>query len=74
MNSATARPLFIRAVVPHFFREGANPVYGSGRDGARLERTVALLRCLHALLELQQPVDLQFDLRRVNGRRSLPWS
>ena len=68
MNSAIARPLFIRAVVPHFFSEGANPVYGSGRDGARLERTVALLRCLHGLLELrQQPVDLQFDLRRVNG-------
>ncbi len=68
MNSAIARPLFIRAVVPHFFREGANSVYGSGRHGARLERTVALLRCLHGLLELrQQPEDLQFDLRRVNG-------
>ena len=63
-----ARPLRIRAVIPHFFREGANPVYGSGRDGARLERTLAFLRCLHGLLELrQQPVDLQLDLRQVTG-------
>lgn len=63
------RPLRIRAVIPHFFREGANPVYGSGREGVRLERSVALLRCLHGLLALRRmPQDLQLDLIAAQGQ------
>lgn len=63
MAEIPQRPMLIRAVIPHFFHEGANPVYGSGREGVRLERCVALLRCLHGLLALRQhPHDLELNL------------
>jgi hypothetical protein len=68
MAHTPPRPLHIRAVIPHFFREGANPIYGSGREGVRLERSVALLRCLHGLLGLRRlPQDLQLNLIEAAG-------
>jgi hypothetical protein len=68
MADTPPRPLLIRAVIPHYFREGANPVYGSGREGVRLERSVALLRCLHGLLGLRHlPQDLQLNLIEAAG-------
>ena len=62
------RPLTIRAVIPHYFKEGANPIYGSGREGVRLARSVALLRCLHGLWGLRNhPQDLQLNLIKAEG-------
>lgn len=62
------RPLTIRAVIPHYFKEGANPTYGSGREGVRLVRSVALLRCLNGLWGLRNhPQDLQMNLIKAQG-------
>jgi hypothetical protein len=50
-----ARPLRLRVVVPHFFREGASGGgYGSGRRGNRLARSMALARCLGGVLALNR--------------------
>lgn len=44
----------VRVCIPHFFREaeGSGTGYGSGRQGARFERCLALYRCLSALVAL----------------------
>ena len=58
----------LRAVLPHFFREGQSNVYGSGRVGERLERSVALLRCLNGLWGLRHhPQDLELNLVDVKA-------
>ena len=37
-------------VIPHFFKETRGGTgYGSGQEGARLKRSIALARCLHSL-------------------------
>lgn len=60
----------VRAVLPHFFREGQSNVYGSGRAGERLERSLALLRCLNGLWGLRHhPQDLELNL--VDAKASL---
>lgn len=38
----------VLVTIPHFFKEGSNPLYGSGRDKA-VNRVQALRRCLCAL-------------------------
>lgn len=58
----------IRAVIPHYFKAGANPTYGSGREGVCLARNVALLRCLHGLWGLRNhSQDLQLNLIKAEG-------
>lgn len=54
------RPCRVRVVVPHFYREGKQPIgHGSSRTGTRLARQLALGRCLCALLALgRQAQDL----------------
>lgn len=50
-------PLRLRVVIPHFFREGASATsggYGSGRKGNRLQRCLALARCLGSVLSLNR--------------------
>ena len=60
--------LKLRAVLPHFFCEGQSDVYGSGRAGERLERSVALLRCLNGLWGLRHhPQDLELNLLDAKG-------
>lgn len=50
--SGTHPCLRVRAAVPHFFQEGAHALgHGSGASGARLARSLALARCLGALLD-----------------------
>lgn len=44
----------VRVAIPHFFCEGVSDVYGSGRLGNRLPRSVALARCLGGLLALDR--------------------
>ena len=49
--------LRLRVVIPHFFREGASESsggYGSGRQGNRLPRSLALARCLGSVLALNR--------------------
>lgn len=63
-----ARPLRVRVAIPHFFQErpGESP-YGSSHHGARAARSLALGRCLSALLDLQRGAR---DLRlHISGRR-----
>ena len=49
----------VQVYIPHYFREHADPGenpngYGSLRSGARLARSIALSRCITALLDLQR--------------------
>ncbi|QVV67088.1 hypothetical protein [Synechococcus sp. LA31] len=49
----------VQVCIPHYFREhtdpGDNPNgYGSLRSGAKLQRSIALARCITALLDLQR--------------------
>lgn len=49
----------VQVCIPHYFREHADPGenpngYGSLRSGARLARSIALARCIAALLDLQR--------------------
>lgn len=49
-----AQTLTIRAVVPHFHREGlSRGGYGSERAGQRLARSCALMGCLNGLINLR---------------------
>ncbi|MCP9928213.1 hypothetical protein [Cyanobium sp. CH-040] len=61
--------LRVRAAIPHFFQEGEQASgYGSGAPGARLARSLALARCLGALLDQRRAApDLMLDI----GRRCL---
>ena len=54
------RPCRLRVVVPHYYRESESPIgYGSTRAGTKLERSVALGRCLAGVLALnRQAIDL----------------
>lgn len=62
-------PLRVRVAIPHYFRETASGSgYGSGRPGATLARSLALGRCLAALLNLQRG---QGDLVLNVGERRL---
>lgn len=55
-------------MLPHFFCEGGSKVYGSGRSGVRLARSVALLRCLNGLWGLRHhPQDLELDLIKARA-------
>lgn len=59
----------VRVALPHHFDEaaGSSP-HGSGQKGARLARSLALGRCLSALLELERhPQDAQLAI----GRRTI---
>lgn len=50
MNVSIPPPVRVRVGIPHFFREDATSQgYGSSRPRARLERCLALARCLQAL-------------------------
>ena len=44
----------VRVAIPHFFREGANVGYGSGRRGNRVARSLALARCLGSIIALNR--------------------
>lgn len=59
----------VKVAIAHFFKEAqANSGYGSGRLGARLERTIALSRCISSLLALRRsPADavLQHNTRSI---------
>jgi len=49
----------VQVCIPHYFKEHADPGenpngYGSLRSGARLARSIALGRCITALLDLQR--------------------
>jgi hypothetical protein len=49
----------VQVCIPHYFREHADPGdnpngYGSLRSGARLQRSIALSRCITSLLDLQR--------------------
>lgn len=47
----------LRAIVPHFFREGASEAgggYGSGRHGNRMARCISLARCIGSILALNR--------------------
>jgi hypothetical protein len=61
--------LSVRVALPHFFRESeADQSYGSSAPGARLARSLALARCLGALLDQRRTAnDLVLDI----GRRCL---
>lgn len=52
------KPLHLRVVIPHFFREGGGASvegsYGSSRAGNRLPRSLALARCLGSVLALNR--------------------
>jgi hypothetical protein len=51
MPESTTPGLRVRVGIPHFFREAAGASgYGSSRPKARLPRSIALARCLQALL------------------------
>jgi hypothetical protein len=61
--------MHVRVCIPHFFREEeGGSGYGSGRQGARFERCLALYRCLSALIALGRG---QQDLVLNIGRRWL---
>ena len=63
------RILQVRVAIPHFFREQPGGTgYGSGRPGARFERSLALGRTLAALLALERSAD---DLVLNLGQRRL---
>lgn len=50
-------PLRLQVAIPHFFQEGASETsggYGSGRQGNRLPRSLALARCLGSVLGLNR--------------------
>jgi hypothetical protein len=52
----------IQVCIPHYFREHADPGdnpngYGSLRSGARLQRSIALSRCIAGLLNLQRAAE-----------------
>lgn len=52
----------VQVCIPHYFREHANPGdnpngYGSLRSGARLQRSIALSRCITGLLNLQRAAE-----------------
>ena len=47
-------PQRIRVVIPHYFDEGPDNCYGSGRKGNRLPRSLALARSLGSLLALNR--------------------
>lgn len=66
---ATVPTLRVRVAIPHFFRERSGGTgYGSGRPGARFARSLALGRCLAALLGLERS---GHDLVLNIGRRQL---
>lgn len=66
---ATGPTLRVRVAIPHFFRETSGGTgYGSGRPGARFARSLALGRCLGALLALERSAD---DLVLNIGQRRL---
>ncbi len=73
----------VRVAIPHFFREKSSGTgYGSGKPGARMARSLALGRCLAALLALERSAnDLVLNIGRrwldaagplVQGNRELP--
>ena len=72
---SSERPLHIRAVIPHFYRESAEhePVligegFGSRRPGSRWLRAAAFQRCLCGLLNLRRSSqDLSLDLRHAKA-------
>ena len=52
----------VQVCIPHYFREHADPGdnpngYGSLRSGARLQRSIALSRCITGLLNLQRATE-----------------
>lgn len=52
----------VQVCIPHYFREHADPGenpngYGSLRNGARLQRSIALSRCITGLLNLQRAAE-----------------
>jgi hypothetical protein len=61
--------LRVRVAIPHYFRERSGGTgYGSGKQGARFERCLALGRCLAALLALERSTE---DLVLNIGQRVL---
>jgi hypothetical protein len=61
--------LTVRVALPHYFRETLESSgYGSGRQGATGSRSLALARCLAALLQLERASD---DLVLNIGERCL---
>lgn len=68
-NQDSLPTLRVRAALPHFYREHPGGTgYGSGREGQRLARSVALARCIGALQALQRSDQ---DLVLNIGRRWL---
>ena len=54
--------MLVQVCIPHYFREHADPSdnpngYGSLRRGARLQRSIALSRCITSLLNLQRAAE-----------------
>ncbi len=64
----------VQVCIPHYFREHANPGdnpngYGSLRSGARLQRSIALSRCITGLLNLQRAAEtcqLNISKKRID--------
>jgi hypothetical protein len=71
---SNAYGLSVRVALPHFFRESeADQSHGSSAPGAHLARSIALARCLGALLDQRRAAsDLVLDIgRRCLGRTPL---
>ncbi len=69
--------MYVRVCIPHFFKEeeGGNG-YGSGRQGARFQRSLALHRCLSGLIALgrsQQDLVLNIGRRWLDATGPLRW-
>ena len=59
----------VRVCIPHYFREdGGDLRYGSGQPGSQLARSLALGRCLAALLDLQ---NCRVDAQLAIGHRAI---
>lgn len=69
-----AQTLCIRAVVPHFHREGSTAGgYGSERAGQRLARSCALMGCLNGLLNLRhESRNYMLDVAKARSFETVP--